>query len=287
MDEKCNIINTNSNLVNIYKGLYFFPIYYKKTKNVFIFDLDETLGSFNDLYILWINLKDIIKFNDLLDLFPEFIRVGIIPIIKYIYKMKTLGICNNIYIYTNNCCSQDFVDLILNYFSYKLKIEKIFDQVIRSFKINDKIVEINRTTSQKTYDDFIRCTLLPRNIKICFIDNSYFPLMIKRRIYYIQPKSYHHNLSKEIIIKRLCNFFPLNTLDNIILENIYNNLNQNNEDNIKQYIQYFESKQKIDMIVAHKIMYHIKYFFYLTKYRKKTKKKLIKYNISRKKMKII
>ena len=54
---------------------------------------------------------------------------------------------------------------------YKLNTEyDVFEKIINAFKVNNKIIEHNRTTHKKTYNDFINCTILPENIKICFID---------------------------------------------------------------------------------------------------------------------
>ena len=257
-------------IIKTFKGKKFYQRNRKKTPNVIVFDLDETLGSYSDLYILWNYLQYIIEFNDLLDLFPEFSRYKIIHILEYIYQQKLAGKCENIFIYTNNQCSYDFVELISNYYSYKLGIEngELFDQIIRSFKVGGRTVEVARTTQQKTYTDFIRCTLLPPTTQIFFIDNSYFPDMEAKRIYYIQPQSYHHHLSKEEIIRRL----DKRLISNLVLKNIYYDLTTFTKSNIEKHINYIEMKKNVDMFVAKKIMYHIKEFFHITRPRKDTKK---------------
>ena len=62
--------------------------------------------------------------------------------------------------------------LIINYFNHKISRSiPLFDQIIHAFKINNVHTELNRTTHKKTYDDFIRCTLLPQSTAICFIDD--------------------------------------------------------------------------------------------------------------------
>ena len=259
-------------VIKTYKGKNFYQRNRKKTPNVIVFDLDETLGSYSDLYILWDYLQNIIEFNDLLDLFPEFSRYKIIHILDYIYQQKMSGKCENIYIYTNNQCSYDFVELISKYYSYKLGIEKgeLFDQIIRSFKIGNRIIEVARTTQQKTYNDFIRCTLLPPKTQIFFIDNSYFPDMEYKRIYYIQPLSYHHHLSKEEIISRL----DKRVISRPILNNIYDELTTFSDSTISKHVNYIEIKKKMDVFVAKKIMYHIKDFFHITRLQKNTRKNL-------------
>ena len=58
-------------------------------RKVIVLDLDETIGSFGELYILWNNVisdKTQSQFNALLDLYPEFLRYGILKIIDYFFK---------------------------------------------------------------------------------------------------------------------------------------------------------------------------------------------------------
>jgi len=89
--------------IQLYKGRGL-----KKTKNnegtkIFVFDLDETIGSFSELYILFkcieyikTDLKLTIFENDkellfaLLDLFPEFFRYGISVIFQYLHEKKKI-----------------------------------------------------------------------------------------------------------------------------------------------------------------------------------------------------
>ena len=263
----CN--NYNQKHISIFKGNNFTRNNKKKRPTVIVFDLDETLGSYSDLNVIWEYFKYNISFNTLLDLFPEFSRYGIFSILEFTYQKKINGQCDKLFIYTNNKCSYEFVELISKYFSYKLGITdgELFDQIIRSFKVNGKIVEVFRTTQNKTHDDFIRCTLIPPKTQICFIDNSYFNEMENKRVYYIQPMSYHHGIFKEEIIKRLTHF-----ANKPILDKLYDNLYAFPQDIFEKNKGYFETKKNIHKIVAQKIMYHIKDFFYLTRPRRKTKK---------------
>jgi hypothetical protein len=173
------------------------------------------------------------------------------------------------FIYTNNQCSDNFVELISNYFSYKINATTpLFDQIILSFKTKDRIIESFRTTQRKTPEDFIRCTLLPKETRICFVDNTYFSEMKAKRIYYIQPMSYHHHLSKEEIMERL------RRLDIVLPPGIYDKLYTFPENISKNYKDYFQYKKNTDKLVAQKMMYHIKDFFHLIKVRPRTKRKV-------------
>jgi hypothetical protein len=270
--------------VQIYKGKYFLRPKYKQVSKVIAFDLDETLGSFIDLDILWRTLQNLgtqysisIDFNSLLDLYPEFLRYGILSILEFLYQKKKAKQCNKIYIYTNNQCQQNWPSMISDYFDYKLKTdEKLFDKIIYAFKINNKHVEMSRTTHNKTYGDFIRCTLLPKNTEICFIDNSEFQEMKDEHVYYIQPASYYHTLTVDETISRLVySKIGMSFLNQMDSKTLYDKIYAN----FLGLDSYRPMNKKIDMHVSQKIMYHLKEFFFLTNKRPRTKK--IKYNLGR------
>jgi hypothetical protein len=261
--------------IKIYKGnRYLKPK--QKSKKVIVFDLDETLGSFMDLEVLWNFLKDIpkvtVQFNDLLDLYPEFLRYGILNILDFLYQKKLLHECEKIYIYTNNQCSTEWPSMIASYFDYKLKTkEPMFDKIIYAFKINEKHVELSRRSHEKTHGDFIRCTLLPKKTEICFLDNTEFEGMKHGNIYYIQPPSYYHRLSHKTIIDR----FILSKIAENIGDNYKLKFYQNAFDifpGIGDKINDIVAITEKDVFVSQKMMYHIKEFFFLSKKKRLTKK---------------
>ena len=163
----------------------------------------------------------------------------------------------------------------------------MFDQIIYAFKINNQVVQVGRTSHEKTYNDLINCTLLPEKTSFCFIDNSNFNEMKKEKIYYIQPKPYFHKLSTYNILDRLfsSNLMPLlnpyktQITDSFLISSI----------NSKTYCK--QNRRTDKFIIAQnklskRIMYHIKEFFLLTK-KKESTKKVKKYinNFTRRKYK--
>lgn len=262
-------------LVQIYPGNYSpsqsIAFHSKKNTKVLVFDLDETLGCFSDLITLWYVIalkKNQQNFNKLLDLYPEFLRYGILTILEYLYHKKCIGQCYKLYLYTNNRFSPEIPRYIAKYFDYKLGIHTdmenimkthLFDQIIVAFKVGDRIIDSSRKTNNKTYGEFIRCTLLPKKTEICFIDDLYHSKMNHGKIYYIQPAGYFHNLSKEQIINRACAFMPdiykRDYLDFLFYSHKCNNINT-----------------ETHVIIAKKMMFHIKEFFYLTSNQTHTRK---------------
>lgn len=271
--------------VEIYKGKCFTKRISKRNKRVIVFDLDETLGSFIDLKILWNLLTEIssdINFNDLLDIYPEFLRYGIINILEYLYSKKKSDEYYKLYIYTNNQSQPYWIQLLTQYFQHKLSIGEndiaLFDQIIYAFKINNVKYEINRTTHKKTYNDFINCTILPKNTSICFLDNTYYDNMVNDRIYYIKPTAYYHGLSTcDIIHRFLISKFGseiiLKTSMNVKLFNQQYILKCKNAGNYHATNTITKNSLERDIIISKKMMYHIKEYLLLTNYKNKTRSK--------------
>jgi hypothetical protein len=242
------------------------------------------LGSFGELYVLW---KGILKigeltsdqtlFNKLLDLFPEFLRYGILTILEFIYYKKKEGSCGKVFIYTNNQCPPPWVSLIANYIESK-NMPGLFERPICAFKIKNITFEPERTTHEKTLRDFIKCSRLPKNAELCFIDNSYFPKMNAGSIFYIQPRSYFHSLTLNEIINRFAK--------SAILES---QLSQ--AEWIERLIKWFstyddhniasQKNKDIDIAVSRKLMYTIKEFFYFVIKKGKTKRRRLSVTHSR------
>lgn len=223
-----------SNAFHVYKGNYIYKtretslnrplekIYSKNAKKkAVVFDLDETVGSFSDLYDIWTNIYsiDIEKtideltlvqkqvFFHLLDLFPEFLRPGIISIFQSIVERIQKEQCHKICIYTNNQCQAKYwVSLIISYLDSKLGVSigspSWFSPPICAFKIGERIIEPRRTTNDKTYSDLVKCFTLPPNVEICFLDDTLYTRMKIPRVFYIHPPAYSHELSKTEIFSR-------------------------------------------------------------------------------------
>lgn len=205
--------------INIIKGKFFLPyIKYNSSehiaihKKIVIIDLDETLGSFSDLYLLWVGVLQIWpsfdKLSIILDMYPEFFRYGILTILEYIYQKKLQRVCSKLILYTNNQCSGEWVSLLCQYIesnvrrSYKKQI-KLFDSIIGPYKIGNKIVEQKRTAHKKRMSDVYNYFPYETKAQFCFIDDVLFAEMKAKNVYYICPKPYVHSLTAHEMIKRI------------------------------------------------------------------------------------
>ena len=193
----------------------------------------------------------------------------------FIYEKKQKGECYKIYIYTNNQCPKTWVQSICHFFQYKLNIltPSLFDQIIGAFKIGNKCVELGRTSNQKSLEDLISCTLLPKTAEICFIDDTEFSQMKQDRIYYIRPRPYFHGLSLEEMMSRLFTFFREKTKigEELIFSNEYWHqwfqLNKRKESNI------YPKNLTVEIEISKKMMFSIKEFFILTTFYENKQKK--------------
>ena len=178
---------------------------------VVVFDLDETLGYFSQLGQFWDILSSYLKsknipltqqeFIELLNLFPEFLRPNIFSILNYLKHKKERKHCQGVMLYTNNQAPRSWATFIVEYLNNKITY-RLFDQVISAFKVNGKRIEMCRTTNEKTVGDFIKCTKLPINTEICFLDDVYHPEMIGDNVYYIKVNPYVYNLPFDEMVER-------------------------------------------------------------------------------------
>jgi len=222
---------------HVYKGNYIYKKQHKHEKSpptlakiynrqntckkAVVFDLDETIGSFSDLYDIWTNIYtiDVNKkaeelslihkqvFFCLLDLFPEFLRPGIFTIFQSVIDRIKVGKCHKIFVYTNNQCEAKYwVSLIILYLDYRLGVKigspSWFAPPVCAFKIGDRIIEPKRSSHNKTYSDLVKCSTLPENVEICFLDNTLHGEMRHKKVFYIHPPSYSHEMTKQAILDR-------------------------------------------------------------------------------------
>jgi len=229
-----------------------------------VFDLDETLGYFTELGIFWTSLQNIFNnelneqnFVNLLDTFPEFIRPNILNILNYIKNKKLNNQCYKVLLYTNNQAVNSWANYIIHYFNTKLNYN-LFDQIIRAFKIQGKQIEPYRTSHQKKYSDLMKCSKLPNNAKICFLDDQEHEQMIHENIYYIHLKPYIYKLPYDIMISRYYNKY----IDKNIDYNEVKNILLNNMKQIKfKYDKKDDNEFKIDNIISKRIIEHLNEFF--------------------------
>ena len=255
--------------IELYKGLHYSnPVAHTKTKAI-VFDLDETIGQFSNLHEITNACEDVLQrplkqmeFCELLNLYPEFLRPGILTILEFLDYKKRQGSLHKVYLYTNNQCGKEWVDQIVAYINMKIGATKpLFDDVIYAFKIKNQIVDMRRTTNNKTHEDLIKCTMMKDDTtEICFIDDKKYMRMYGERVYYIRPRPYIHPLSKQDIISRFMENVPVSVapFDEDVLYNA-----------LHTYCRIFPTDGKrnlaSDIEITKKIMYYVREYLYFYK----------------------
>lgn len=237
---------------------------------IVVFDLDETLGYFTQYGIFYDSIINYLKiknkpslseddFCNILDLYPECLRPNIINILTYLKNKKKNNCCHKMMIYTNNTGPREWARNIISYFERKIHF-KIVDQIIAAFKINGKRVEICRTTQNKTHTDLIKCTKIPVDAEICFMDDCFYPEMSNDNIYYINIKPYYHDLPFEVMIER----FKQSKLGGELIDN-ESEFDTLMMENIRLFkyvvVEKDEKEYEVDKILGKHIISHLQTFF--------------------------
>jgi len=157
-----------------------------------VFDVDETLGAFSSFSALCEQVSphriSFQLFSHLLDRNPTFLRPGILDILSVLKHVKILRNCT-VAMYTNNQGPNQWVDMIRAYLENKLRF-KLFDHVIRAYKISGRQVEKKRTSHEKSVRDLLACTRIPAKTRIFFVDDQLHPEMIKENVHYFHIRPY-------------------------------------------------------------------------------------------------
>jgi hypothetical protein len=239
-------------------------------KKIVVLDVDETLGYFVELGFFcdaltttaWNDdaMEQYTQFNHLMDVFPEFLRPNILDLLRFLKMKKDSNECCGVMVYTNNRGPRMWVEHIVKYMESKLGA-KLFDQIVAAFKVNGKIIEMGRTTHDKTYEDLLRCTKLPSNVEVCFMDDQMHSQMEHGQVYYINVKPYVHQLSVQTLINR---FIQSPVLQSTIRSTVTVDDFRQRIAKIMQRFQYIPKdpmEQDIDAIISKKIMKHLNEFF--------------------------
>lgn len=182
---------------------------HKCINKVIVFDLDDTIGHFEEISVFLYGLQNIFgkKITDkylhtLLDLWPKFLRLGIIDILETIKKQKKKNKCVKAVIYTNNMGPRRWTMLIKDYLEKKINYP-LFDKVITAYRPNDR--DNCRTSHNKSYEDLLKCTGYDNDSKFLFLDDQHHPHMHHKNINYIHLEPYNYGMHFHKMINSFIN----------------------------------------------------------------------------------
>ena len=230
---------------------------------IVVFDLDETLGCFVELGMFWDALEHTLgeklsrnKFFEVMEMFPEFVRPNVYKILTFLKKKKRSGACKHIMIYTNNQGHRSWTEMIAAYFDTKMKT-KFFDQIIAAFKVRGKIIEVCRTSHDKSVNDLLRCTQMPPGTEICFLDDQYHPLMEDDAVYYINVKPFTHSMKFTTMVER----YYSSATPSMDRKTFVNKMVSYMKGFGYTIVEKTQAEDKVDKIVGKQILVHLKEFF--------------------------
>ena len=239
-------------------------------KRIVVLDVDETIGYFVELGIFcdaltqnaWNNdaTAQYTHFTHLMDAFPEFLRPNILDILRFLKIKKDKNECCGVMVYTNNRGPRAWVEHIIKYMETKLGAP-LFDQIVAAFKVNGKIIEMGRTTHDKTYEDLLRCTKVPSNVEVCFLDDQLHSQMEHGQVYYINLKPYVHQLSVQTLVDRFIQSSVLRSTTPVGRDEFRHRIETFMQRFSANYVPKDPMEQEIDRIISKKIMEHLNEFF--------------------------
>ena len=207
---------------------------YSKNKLV-VFDLDETLGYFSQLYVIWSSLIKLSKtklsvnnFYQLSDNYIFYYQPAIFETLRYLKENKIKTI-----IFTNNQALYWWPKLIALYLNYKTnRYDNLFKTVIGSYKIGKILNDKRRTSMMKKYEDLKKIMKLNNSTKVLFLDDQEHPEMRHPNVEYFKVPNYVKILPPTNIVNIFLHskfgkkFIQKNNISiNFFINYIYNSLN--------------------------------------------------------------
>ena len=247
----------------------------KHQKRAVVFDLDDTIGHFEEVsmflsglqFIAGKEIKESFLFK-LLDLWPKFLRPGIFDILNLLKKEKKKNKHLKVIIYTNNMGPRSWTLLIKRYLEKKINY-RLFDKTITAYRPFSKIN--CRTTHEKTFEDFLKCSKLPHHTQIFFLDDQYHPRMHHSQIIYLHLHPYdygipYHKMIHTFLASKTGKIIPVSEQDKF-RHYMFNFLNSGHGK--QKYIVRHTHIQKKDRIQTKIIKHHLRRFLNIQKTRRR------------------
>tara|TARA_Y100000748_G_scaffold214950_1_gene180270 strand:- start:5173 stop:5826 length:654 start_codon:yes stop_codon:yes gene_type:complete len=178
-----------------------------------VFDLDETIGYFAQLYkiskIFENNYKLVFEKHHIISLYKEFyniFRPGIFTLLAYVQYLKEKYNIQTI-LYTNTIMDNIWVDAFSLYAYEMVKLQ--FDTIIY---LNSKC----RSTIKKNLPDLYKCNpSLNHMSSIMIIDNKEHKHLKYKNIEYILVKNYFFIHNNQLIWEKIHNLLNINIKINV------------------------------------------------------------------------
>ena len=260
--------------------LYFYNYYINKMlQKIIIFDMDETLGCFFQLGAFIDGLEKFYnkslsqkEFDEVFDLYPEYIRPDMINILNFLVEQRNKGNVDKIVIFTNNQGPKSWAQKISKYFSNKIQ-SNVFDKIIGAWKVSNRINEPLRTSHEKKLDDIVNILNINKDSQICFIDDLYHANMDKGNTFYINITPYYIVLPTNVLIQRYIDKYSYRQLIQRNFYNFINNFMSNYKFRSSNFnTQYLKQNIKISDELFNDLLNYLDLVTPVNVFQKKTKK---------------
>ena len=171
-----------------------------------VFDLDDTIGHFEQIFIFAVGLQAITgralteaAYYKLFDIFPKIFRLGIFQVLEMLKSAKQKDKCLKVIIYTNNLGPRAWTLLIKRYLEKRVNYP-IFDRIITAYRPGTR--ENCRTTHRKTTADLLRCARLPPSTKVVFLDDQVHQYLRGPNVRYIHVNRYNYGIPFPTMVTR-------------------------------------------------------------------------------------
>lgn len=180
--------------------------------------MDETIGSFKDINLIYRYVERYINLHELLTIFKkEVFRPCIFDIFKTIVNLKHLNEVNKVILYTNNNGGYDWPSKIVNYI-HEI-IPGVFDDIIYGLHVSSgNIPDIRRKYYHKHMDDIRTILEVCDDTSFLFLDDVEHPYMRENNVKYILLNPYNMTLRRDVVLKKLNNH-PLFSFIRVALNN--------------------------------------------------------------------
>ena len=162
-------------------------------KPIIVFDLDETLGDFGELSMLWPYDKvEKSRFAN----FCHFMNNNTQCYSPWVNKLAQLAIARDkgdiraIVIYTNNNGDHSWANAIAGHIGV-MHNKRIFDAVIGGYSASLGLDQC-RSSSRKTYEELCNCLGVNDDTAVVFIDDQEHPGMRHPNVKYVRTKAYRN-----------------------------------------------------------------------------------------------
>ena len=178
------------------------------SNRIILMDLDETIGSFKDINLVYHYVKRYMNLHELLNIFKkEVFRPHMFDIFEMIANLKRMNEVDKVILYTNNNGGHVWPSKIVQYIHKN--IPDVFDDIIYGlFVVRGNIPDTRRKYYHKHMEDVRRILQVHPGTTFLFFDDMDYQHMHTNDVEYILLNPYYCQLTSGLVLEKL-KYHPL------------------------------------------------------------------------------